>query len=302
MALTCLLPLWGHGFITCITYFISPLDSSFLPKDIYRPAFSYKLLPEPWLRLQISSTLFSIASSWEESTHTASPPCLVSAWLPSLWKWSPLLHSPGHTPGSSLQETFRTKKAALHFHFTLSYFCDLAHTLPSTRIAFSSPDLLLLKSCSLSKSRSKHSSWKHSLLLSFMNFMIPQESWGQDSYLIHLCVSYRVLYKEEAQSVVVKCSFTDLRLDSQLQISLHKLNPEVTKLMDHLLPYWQEMNPPKPMLENYLSSRRTTSDPLEAGRSKWFLGSQGVLTAERGNTRNVAQCKSLVKKKHSLRW
>lgn len=133
---------------------------------------SYKLLPEPWLRLQLSSTLFfSIASSWEESTHTASPPCLVSAWLPSLWKWSPLLHSPGHTPGSSLQETFRTKKAALHFHFTLSYFCDLAHTLPSTRIAFSSPDLLLLKSCSLSKSRSKHSSWKHSLLLSFMNFI-----------------------------------------------------------------------------------------------------------------------------------
>lgn len=55
-------------------------------------------------------------------------------------------------------------------------------------------------------------------------------------------------------------NFPDLTLDSQLQIFLHKLKPEVAKLMDHLLPCWQELHSPKLTLENYLSSHRTTSD------------------------------------------
>lgn len=228
--------------------------------------------------------LFSPPSPLLESSPHALP--LLHAWsLPeshvSKMVFSPpiLLLQPERTSARILTGASWTE-AALHFHFILSHICALAHILPSTWIAFPSLHLLIKSFLYLFQVQS----FQLGALTPFfvMTFWIAS--------LIYTCVSSPLgcICIVSATGPCRKRLLTQHLLDVHAQTSGLILNisslcitSHVAKLMGHLFPCWQELNAPKFTWENFLSSHRTTSDPLEASRSAWFLRSQGVLIAKR---------------------
>lgn len=169
---------------------------------------------QPCFRLQLTSCLpTSIVSSWEKPACSASPPQLVSAQLSSLWNGILSSHPPGHAPSSSLQEPLQDACQSLVNRSSSPFpFHTLTHLCLCSRSSFhldcllqpSSPlaqVLHIFQSNLITAAGSTHSLlW--ALLRPFFyvvllkcTFISPRLhlTWGQGSYLMHLCVTCRGL-------------------------------------------------------------------------------------------------------------